>query len=102
MVIPEVEVVYERFSKVDDVVIWGISDGETPQKVREFLHQYQPPWPVLLDPHRQVKKAYQIEGIPTFILIDKERNWQYSFIGLDLISGQPLIWMIEALLSDVR
>ena len=100
MVIPEVEVVYERFSNVDDVVIWGISDGETPQKVREFLDQYQPPWPVLLDPHRQVKKAYQIKRIPSFILIDKDGNWQYSFIGLDLISGQPLIWMIEALLSD--
>ena len=100
MVIPEVEIVYERFSKVDDVVIWSINDGETPQKVREFLDQYQPPWPVLLDPHRQVKKAYQIERIPVFILIDKEGNWQYSFIGLDLIGGQPLIWMIETLLSD--
>ena len=100
MVIPEVELVYERFSNVDDVVIWDISDGEAPQKVREFLEQYQPSWPLLLDPHRQVKKAYQIERIPAFILIDKAGNWQYSFIGLDLIGGQPLIWMIEALLSD--
>ena len=102
MVMPEIKIVYERFSKVDDVVIWGISDGETPQKVREFLDEHQPPWPVLLDPHRQMKKAYQIKRIPSFVLIDKERNWQYSFIGLDLIGGQPLIWMIEALLSDVR
>ena len=100
MVIPEIEAVYERFSKVDDVIIWGISDGEVPRKVREFLDQYQPPWPVLLDSHRQVKKAYQIKRIPSFILIDKEGNWQYSFSGLDLIGGQPLIWMIEALLSD--
>ena len=79
MVIPEVEVVYERFSNVDDVVIWSISDGEVPQKVREFLDQYQPPWSVLLDPHREVKKAYQIKRIPSFILIDKAGNWQYSF-----------------------
>ena len=100
IVIPEVEAVYERFSNVDNVVIWSISDGEAPQKVREFLEQYQPPWPVLLDPHRQVRKAYQIERIPAFILIDEAGNWQYSFIGLDLIGGQPLIWMIEALLSD--
>ena len=100
MVIPEVEIVYERFSKVDDVVIWSINDGETPHKVRQFLDQYQPAWPVLLDPHRQVKKAYQIERIPAFILIDKEGNWQYSFMSLDLIGGQPLISMIEALLSD--
>ena len=70
------------------------------KKFGEFLDQYQPPWPVLLDPHRQVKKAYQIERIPAFILIDKEGNWQYSFMSLDLIGGQPLISMIEALLSD--
>ena len=100
MVIPEVEVVYERFSNVDDVVIWSISDGEVPQKVREFLDQYQPPWSVLLDPHREVKKAYQIKRIPSFILIDKAGNWQYSFNSSHLINGQPLIWLIEALLSD--
>ena len=100
MVMPEIKIVYEHFSKVDDVVVWSISDGEALQKVQEFLDEYQPPWPVLLDPHRQVKKAYQIEGIPTFILIDKEGNWQYNFIGLNIIGGQPLIWMVEALLSD--
>ncbi len=100
MAIPEVKTIYKHFSKTEDVVVWGINDGETPQKVREFLDEYQPPWPVLLDPHRQVRKAYQIERIPFFILIDKKGNWQYSFESSNLISGQPLIWLIEALLSD--
>ena len=100
MATPEVELAYERFSKVDDVVVWGINDGETPQKVREFLDEYQPPWPVLLDPHREVSKAYQIETRPFFILIDKMGSWQYSFEGPHLVKGQPLIWLIEALLSD--
>lgn len=97
---PEVELAYERFKKNDDVIVCGINDGETPQKVREFLDEYQPPWPVLLDPHREVSKAYQIETRPFFILIDKIGNWQYSFEGPHLVNGQPLIWLIEALLSD--
>ena len=99
MATPEVKLAYERFSKVDDVVVWGINDGEPPQKVREFLDEYQPPWPVLLDPHREVSKTYQIETRPFFILIDKIGNWQYSFEGPHLVKGQPLIWLIEALLS---
>ena len=99
-VLPEVQIVYERFSKADDVVVWGINDGETPHQVRKFLDERQPPWPILLDPHRDVSKAYQIKGIPFFILIDKDGNWQYSFIGSGLINGQPLIWLIEALLAD--
>ena len=46
---------------------------------------------MLLDPHREVGNAYQIETIPFFILIDKAGNWQYSFEGSHLIDGQPLI-----------
>ncbi len=100
MAIPEVKTVYEHFRKNEDVVIWGINDGEASQKVREFLNHHHPPWPVLLDPHRQVREAYEIKAIPFFIFIHKEGNWQYSFNSLNLIKGQPLIWMIEALLSD--
>ena len=100
MATSEVKLAYKRFSKVSDVVVWGINDGEAPQKVREFLEEHQPPWPVLLDPHREVSKAYQIKSRPFFILIDKAGNWQYSFEGPHLINGQPLIWLIEALLLD--
>ena len=100
MAIPEVTIVHERFSKADDVVVWGVNDGETPQQVRKFLDEHQPPWSILLDPHREVREAYKIKAIPFFILIDKAGNWQYSFRGSGLISGQPLIWLIEALLAD--
>ena len=97
---PKVKIVCERFSKSDDVVVWGVNSGETPHQVRKFLDEHQPPWPMLLDPHREVSKAYQIKAIPFFILIDKAGNWQYSFESSNLISGQPLIWLIEALLAD--
>ena len=100
MAIPEVKTVYERFSEVDNVIIWGINSGEAPHQVRNFLDTHQPPWPMLLDPHREVSKAYQIKTIPFFILIDKAGNWQYSFDSSNLIDGQPLIWLIEALLAD--
>lgn len=99
-VMPEVKLAYERFSKNDDVVVLGINDGETPEQVQKFLEEHQHPWPVLLDQHQEVRKAYQIKGIPFFIVIDKAGNWQYSFLGSHLVNGQPLIWMIEALLSD--
>ena len=98
--IPEVKLVYERFSKNDDVIVWGINDGITTHQVRKFIDGHHLPWPILLDPHGEVRKAYQIIGIPRFILIDKDGNWQYSGRDLDPMSGQPLIWLIEALLSD--
>ena len=100
MAVPEVKTVYERFRKSDDVVVWGVNSGEAPHQVRKFLDEHQPPWTMLLDPHREVSKAYQIKAIPFFILIDRAGNWQYCFEGSHLIDGQPLIWMIEALLAD--
>ena len=100
MMIPEVELVYERFSYANDVAIWGINAGESPKQVRSFLEEHQTPWPILLDPHRVLKKPYQIDRIPFFVLIDKAGIWQHSFLGANLIKGQPLIWMIEELLKD--
>ena len=100
MAIPHLKIVYKHFSTTDDVVILGINDGETPQKVQESLDEHQPPWPVLLDPTREVAKAYKVRTIPKFIFIDKNGYWQYSFGSSNIIDGQPLIWLIEALLSD--
>ncbi len=99
-VIPEVNTVYERFCKTDDVIVLGINDGEKPEQVQKFLDEHNPQWQILLDPFQEVRKSFQIKGIPSFIMIDKEGNWQYSFLGSHIIKGQPLIWMIEELLSD--
>ena len=100
IVVPHLKHIYDRFSKSKDFIIWGVNDGETPQQVQEFLDEHQPPWPVLLDPTREVAKAYKVRAIPKFIFIDKNGYWQYSFGSSNIIDGQPLIWMIEALLSD--
>ena len=98
--IPQLKLIHDQFSKTKDFVIWGINDGETPQKVKAFLEQHQQPWTVLLDPNRQIADAYNVDYIPDFIFIDKNGYWQYRFDSADIIDGQPLIWMIETLLSD--
>ena len=100
MAVPQLKLIYEHFSKTKDFVIWGVNDGETPQKVQKSLDEHQPPWPVLLDPTREVAKAYKVRAIPKFIFIDRNGYWQYNFGSSNIIDGQPLIWMIEALLSD--
>ena len=100
MAVPHLKIVYKHFSTTDDVVILGVNDGETPQKVRESLDEHQPPWPVLLDPTREVAKAYKVRAIPKFIFVDKNGYWQYNFGSSNIIDGQPLIWLIESLLSD--
>ncbi len=96
--ISEVAKVYEHFSAVEDVVIWGVNSGEHPEKVRAFLAEHQLPWLILLDPNREVSSAYNIESIPSFILIDKNGCW-HKLTGYHQWLGQELIWLIEALQS---
>ena len=62
--IPEVKLVYKHFSKNEDVVILGINDGKTTYQAQKFIDGHQVPWPILLDPHGEVRKAYQFIGIP--------------------------------------
>ena len=72
-------------------VFWGVNDGETPQKVQKSLDEHQPPWPVLLDPNREVAEAHKVRAIPKFIIIDyKNGYWQYSFGSSNIIDGQPI------------
>ena len=66
--IPEVKLVYKHFSKNDDVVILGINDGKTTYQARKFIDGHHVPWPILLDPHGEVRKAYQIYRNPMFYL----------------------------------
>ena len=97
--IPEIQQVYEHFRKNDDVVIWGINKGESKEKVRKFIAEHQLPWSILLDHHSLVSQAYQLEGVPNFVLIDKEGRWQYTWEGYGEGIGQEMIWLIEALLQ---
>ena len=62
-----------------------------------FLRENQPPWLILLDPKRKVSKACEIYGIPCFILIDKEGQWQYKLGGYNDLLDQDLIWLINEL-----
>lgn len=96
-IIPEVKKVYEHFRDVGGVVIWGVNDGEHPEKVLVYLQEHQLPWLILLDPNREVHSAYKIEGIPSFVLIDKDGRWQYALRDYSEWRGQELIWLIEAL-----
>jgi peroxiredoxin len=94
---PEVKKVHEHFRAADDVVILGVNDGEHPEKVRSFLEEHQFPWAILLDCNREVHSAYKIEGIPSFILIDKNGRWQYTSRDYSEWLGQELIWLVESL-----
>lgn len=76
--------VFPEFKRVTEVArsqgwrVYGIDVGEGPEKVNQVIQQHQPNFPVLLDQQSLVAKNYNLEGYPTFIVVDENSNIMYN------------------------
>lgn len=57
--------------KLKDTEVMAINIGEDEETVRKFADRYDLSFPILLDSDMEVKKQYQITGLPLTLLIDE-------------------------------
>jgi peroxiredoxin/outer membrane lipoprotein-sorting protein len=69
-VMPVVELLHREFND-KGLVVFGVDD-ENPEVIVKFLQKSGYTLPTLHDPDRQVYNKYEVGGIPTMILIDKQ------------------------------
>jgi len=69
-VMPVVELLHREFND-KGLVVFGVDD-EDPQVIVKFLQKFGYTLPILHDPDMQVHNRYEVGGIPTMILIDKQ------------------------------
>ncbi len=67
-------------------------------KVRPYLADYGYTFNVLFG-NNEVAADYQVSGIPTLIVIDKDGVIRYRHVGYDPASDQVLLWQTEELLK---
>ena len=82
---PSLETLYQQFKEKNFVFLTISVDYEGKNPVKEFIEKKRYTFPVLLDPKCETLDLYQVQGIPTTILIDKRgvmigkvtgpRNW---------------------------
>lgn len=63
------------------LVILGVDIGESPTTVEEFVEAFGLTFPMLLDINQDVALKYNIRGIPTTFLIDKDGIIQNIKVG---------------------
>ena len=63
------------------LVILAVDIGESPSTVENFMQSYNLTFPALLDINQAVALEYNIRGIPTTFLIDKEGIIQAIKVG---------------------
>ena len=68
---PFIQEIYDEWSD-KGLVVLSIDIGETPSRVRDFIQSGNFSFPVLLDINQKVALEYNIRGIPTTFLIDKD------------------------------
>ncbi len=62
----------------------AISIDEDPHDVTAFAAAQKLNFPVLLDPKQKIAEAYQVDGIPTMFVIDKDGKITHGQVGYDL------------------
>ncbi len=77
---PYIQEIYEEWSD-KGLVILAVDIGESPSTVENFMQSYNLTFPALLDINQAVALEYNIRGIPTTFLIDKDGIIQDKMIG---------------------
>ncbi|GBG56397.1 thioredoxin-like protein YneN [Sporomusaceae bacterium FL31] len=76
---PELNQFYQGYKQA--IAFYAINIQESPAKVNDYIHTNQLVFPVLLDRDGGIAKIFQINAIPTTVVIDKHGIIQYRKAG---------------------
>ena len=97
--IPKMKQIYEKYKAREDFVMVGVSLDHDKDKLVQFCEKQEMSWPQLFEPEQgwenSVAKAFEVRGIPSVWIIDKEGN----VAGLDLY-GEDIVGTLEESLSQ--
>ena len=65
-----------------DVVVLGVALDADPEVVRRFVAQRDLPYPILLDPQREVAAAYHVDTYPTTVRVSATGEVRGSHTGV--------------------
>ena len=74
-----------------DFEILAVSIDEDPKDAQDFADAQKLNFPVLLDPKSRVADAYEVDGIPTMFVIDKQGKITYGHSGFDMTMEYQLL-----------
>ncbi|HYM82142.1 MAG TPA: redoxin domain-containing protein [Candidatus Limnocylindria bacterium] len=78
---PRLQTLHREF-KTKGLVVLGINQRETPKRAQDFMKKYGYTFPTLLDTQSAVAEKYQVQGIPTLVVVDPKGTIAAHFIGV--------------------
>lgn len=80
------------------VAFIGINQGEDWTKINAFGAEYKVTYPLLIDPDNRVNRLYEVNSLPTTVIVDQNGVVREVIIGI--LSEAVLQSRVEALLSE--
>jgi len=77
---PKLEQMYQKYKDLGFTLL-GINLDATPELSQKLLKDITVTFPVLFDPENKVSEAYDVESMPTTVIIDKNGNKRFLHKG---------------------
>lgn len=72
---PEIMKIRERIPAQElEILAINVGGGDSIERIKKYQEGHPVPYPVLYDANGGVTRAYQVQGIPLFLLVNKEGN----------------------------
>ncbi len=99
--IPSMQRAFEKL-KADKVMILAVHVGGSVDKVWDFFADYEVTFPVLIDKHSKIAKAWPMQGLPTTFVIDPSGRIVYRAIGGRDWDAPQILKSLQALAQTRR
>ncbi len=81
---PEFQSVYEKYRANPNVVFLAVNmgrDGDSPEKVREFINAHRYTFPVAYDEESKFTERFEVKYLPTVLIVDQAGTIRLRHIG---------------------
>ena len=83
-----------------DLSVLAINIGDNFKKIKQIGKKFKPEFSLLFDQHNTVSKAYDIDDLPTYFLINRDGNLQNKFNAENLNDSKKTQVIIQGLLNE--
>ena len=77
---PVLQKFYEKYQDLG-VSVWGVNVEQENQAGRDFLADLNLSFPILFDDSNTISADYQVEAMPTTVILDRDGVIRYTFKG---------------------
>lgn len=96
---PVLDQLYQRYRDLDFTVL-GVNVEENPDAARSLLKDVPVTFPILFDSSNSVTKLYQVKGMPSSILVDRDGNMRHVYMGYQRGHEQEYQNQVRALIAE--